>query len=323
MEPRRSMTRYALVLSAAFVGLAFVGWWGACLAGGVFLLVAGVWLTGGLRRWLAGCTPPEHWSRLARLVSVQWAGAGVTGVLAAGLVASGVLRGLEQQTPVLTAARAVLAGTTVAMTAVFWSSLVDWYVILPRLGGFGAHPAPCEAPGEQWKMTTSIWLFHRGLATLFVVFAATGGLFYLAAQVQPAGAKVGLVLLATAVGGGMAIVQRQGLYALSSAFNRSIYVGDTILVTRHGQAEGERAVRRRAYVVDVSVQGIKYKLLQGDDYVGPRFQRKGIGPTREDDEIVGMLPPEARDDEHTAVPCRAGCSGVNWYCRHNAHAYDY
>ena len=117
----------------------------------------------------------------------------------------------------------------------------------------------------------------------------------------------------------MAALNQRGLASVTNAFNQPIYVGDTILVNQPGEGEGDPMIRRRAYVVDVSVQGLKYQYLHGDEYTGPPFERKGHGPVLGGDEYRAI----ERVEKAAAVPCQNGCSCVNWYCRNNLRAYDF
>lgn len=53
-----------------------------------------------------------------------------------------------------------------------------------------------------------------------------------------------------------------------------------------GEAKGAPVVRRRAHVVDVSVQGLKHQYLHRDEYTGHRSS-KGHGPVLGRDEYRG------------------------------------
>ena len=327
------MTCYASGLAVLWLGLALTG--RADVAAGLAIIVLGTGLT--LRRayrqrldkaearrprkcpdaHLDDCEPPRHRARLDKVVLSQWLASSAGGAVSA--VGVWVAGGPPFHAGDLV--QALTVGASVALTAVFCSSLVDWYWILPRIGGIGG-PAPCEDPGgEQWKYPTAIWLFHRGAATTLVVAVIAGVPIYLIAQAHDPGTAAVLAAVAAALGGAVALINTRGIAALTHAFNQPIYVGDTIYVDHPGERENDPRVRRRAYVVDVSIQGLKYKLLVGDKYEGPAFVRKGHGPVDRDDEVRAI---EVDRPEGPAVaPCREGCSGVNWYCRCNEHAYDH
>jgi hypothetical protein len=312
------MRNYAVGLSAVLIAISGVGVWPLAAGLAAIVSAASLLLFRSYRRWMSGAPSPGHRADLDRLILRQWVATGVIGLASA---AVSVLTGA----PVLKdgagaqVAQALFGAAGIALTGVFVSSLVDWYWILPRVGGLGNHLAPCEDPGERWKYVTSIWLFHRAVATLLVVASITAVPIYLAATLDGSAAKTGLGLLGLVIGGSMAAINQRGLTTLFTAFNQSIYVGDTILVSRAGDDEGAPTRRHRAYVVDVSIQGLKYQFLDGNDFNGPRFERRGHGPVLGGDEYRAI----DRVKGPLAVPCREGRSGVNWYCRNNTHAYDY
>lgn len=318
MEPRRSMTNYAVGLAAALLAITALHIWPLAVGLASSVLLAGVALLRSYRQWMGEAAVPEHRAPLDRLVRRQWTLSGAIGLIASVVVGAIGVKTLKIDAP-LRVVQAVAGAAVVALSAVFISSLVDWYWILPRIGGLGDHPAPCEAPGERWKYPTAIWLLHRGLATGLVVASITAVPFYLAGTLGSSAVKVVLSVVGVAVGAGMAVLNQRGLASITNAFNQPIYVGDTILVNQPGEAEGAPMIRRRAYTVDISVQGIKYQYLHGDDFTGPPFERKGHGPILGGDEYRAI----ERAEGAIAVPCRGGCSGVNWYCRNNPRAYDF
>lgn len=312
------MTNYAVGLTVVLIAATGVGVWPLAVGLAAIVLLSGSALLRSYHRWMAGEPAPEHRSRLDRLVLWQWTTTASIGLACAAAVGAVASHTLDSGTA-MRVAQAFLGAGGIALTAVFISSLVDWYWILPRIGGLGNHLAPCEAPGERWKYPTAIWLFHRGVATALVVASIAAVPLYLAATLGAPETKAMLGIVGVAVGGGMAALNQRGLASLTNAFNQSIYVGDTILINQAGEGEGAPTVRRRAYVVDVSVQGLKYQFLDGEDYLGARFERKGHGPVLGGDEYRAI----ERVEGSLAVPCRNGCSGVNWYCRNNPRAYDY
>ena len=312
------MTNYAVALAVLLVAVTGVGLWPLSAGLAVIVILAGWALLRSYSRWMAGASAPEHRLPLDRLVRWQWIASSAAGLAVAVAVGAASIHVLSAGTPVR-AAQALLSAAAFAVTAVFISSLVDWYWILPRIGGLGDHLGPCEEPGERWKYPTAIWLFHRGIATALVVASIAAVPFYLAATIGSPVTKAILGVVGVAVGGGMAVLNQRGLASVTNAFNQSIYVGDTILVNQPGEGEGAASIRRRAYVVDISVQGLKYQILHGDEYTGPKFERKGHGPVLGGDEYRAI----GRAEGPVTAPCSNGCSGVNWYCRHNPRACDF
>lgn len=312
MEPRYSMAAYAVVVGAllgllAVSGAVAAATWSAL----AFLGLAGAMdLNYSLERRRKGREAPYR-ARFDRMVRMRWAGAGLGALVL--IAAVSVL----DFTPLHGAGRFVDAFAicaTIAALGVFVSSLVDWYWILPKVSGIVCL-APCEAPGkERWESPTGHWYFHRGVATLLVGGVATGICGYMAATTTDTReaaiwGAIGLAAIAAAVGD----FNREGVKALWYGFSPPIHVGDTILAELFTEGPVER---RRAYVVDVSIQGAKYKFLEDGRYRGPSFETKSDqGPIPNDD--LGAIPrPEP------IVVCGDGCTGVNWYCRHNPRAHD-
>lgn len=68
---------------------------------------------------------------------------------------------------------AVFTAALAAIRATLITALIDWYWILPRVGGI-TRLAPCEeAGGQKWARATGVWL-HRGVATFIVSGSLTG-----------------------------------------------------------------------------------------------------------------------------------------------------
>jgi hypothetical protein len=317
MEPRYSMKNYAVGLGCVLASLSVLRFWPLALGLSTVIAASGLALAVSYRHWMRRRTPPPHRLRLDRIVVREWLGAGSLGFVSA-LVAAFAGGHLVHLSAAVRVLQALVTGGAVALTAVFVSSLVDWYWILPRVGGLGDHEAPCQAPGERWKYPTAIWLLHRGVATAIVVASIAAVPFYLAGILGSPATKAILSVVGVAVGAGMAALNQKGLSSVTNAFNQPFYVGDTILINQAPEGDGALVKRRRAYVVDVSVQGVKYQYLENDRYLADGFDRKGHGPTEARSEPYSI----ARLDGPLVAPCRLSCSRVNWYCRNNPEAYD-
>jgi hypothetical protein len=79
---------------------------------------------------------------------------------------------------------------------------------------------------------------------------------------------------------------------------------------------------RSAYVMDVEVSGVSFKLLdEHGRYSGPAFKLKKSGSYG----LSDIRHHPAVDDELAPLcgmtDSRTACSGVNWYCRWNADAH--
>lgn len=318
MEPRSSMTNYAVGATVTLIAVTGLGIWPLAAGLAACILAAGLALRRSYRQWIGTAVVPAHREPLDRLVLGQWALSATAGLIVAVTVGAMGIHILKIDTP-LRVVQAIAGAASIALTAVFVSSLVDWYWILPRVGGLGDHLAPCEAPGERWKYLTAIWLLHRGLATALVVASIAAVPFFLAATLGSPVAKAVLSVVGVAVGAGMAALNQRGLASITNAFNQPIYVGDTIFVNQPSEEDGAPLRRRRAYVVDISVQGLKYQYLSGNNYIGPAFGRKGHGPVLGGDEYRAI----ERAEKAMAAPCRDSCACVNWYCRNNPRAYSF
>jgi hypothetical protein len=304
MEPRRSMTRYAAIAAIAFVMRGLTGNATAVAYGAAALMLTGVVLDAGYRISVrGGLRPiPAHRAPLDTLVRAQWVLAGAAGV------AIGVVRSAFDVAPLALPdgtlglfLHAALTAVTIGIVAIFASSMIDWYWVLPRVSGI-VRMAPCEqAGGQRWARTTGVWLFHRGVATMVVAGCLYGTFLYMGSQDD--GPNRGVWYIAATI---VATATLAFLNAASRAvwlgLNPRVQVGDRLDV--HG---------RRCHVVDVSLQGAKYVELEaGERSV---FVQKEDGSISLED--FGRF---AR--EGAATPCAGGCKRVNWYCRCNPQAYD-
>lgn len=320
MEPKRSMSAFAAVAAASLALLALAGFATAAVWASIGLLLVALALRAEYAR-LKACGRrldrgvPSHRKPLDRIVVLQWTGASAAGAL------SGVLFSKLDVAPLADAGdlvSALVVGLVVGSLGVYASSLVDWYAILPKVSGISG-PAPCECAGRgRWKYTTEVWYFHRALATALVYLVATGIPAYVG------GRSTDSALVAWSVVAGVIAVV--GGYFLRGmflagwyAFSAPVMVGDQIYVDVPDEGDGDVALRRRrAYVLDVSIQGAKYKVLRDGRYVGGRFSDKDDGNVP-NHKLAGAKAP--MDGAPPLCP-NGRCSGVNWYCRRNPAAHD-
>jgi hypothetical protein len=304
MEPRKSMTRYAGFVCAAFALRALSGGAEPVALLGVGLLILGAILDTGYRIaiWRRHKRLAQRPARRARdrWARAQWIGTGVFGV-----VVGGVFGWLDGPTVSLDDGRlndflnAASTATVIGSVAVLASALVDWFWVLPRVSGL-VRPAPCEAAGdEQWERTTGIWLWHRAVATLVVAGVVVGVPAYMGDTAGAhGGGRAAWFVAAATLGAAVASFVNAGGRALWLGFRPTTTLGDTVDI--HGRA---------CVVVDVSLQGAKYVLA--DKLPRKRFDRKDDGSFALDD--FGRYP----DLDDTAPPCRRDCVKANWYCRLN------
>lgn len=296
------MTAYAVITAVGLILLSIVGSREALSFATGCLGVTSLVLYITFRVYISRSTRevPPHRRRLERFVLPQWLGAtsvGLAAILVPVILGVGTVQASR-------AVEALVGGLVIGSLAIFLSSLVDWYWILPRVSGLNGQ-APCEVWGSQrWSRLTSVWLFHRAVATLVVCGVITGLVLYLGAGTSKdahtawtiAGGIIGAVLL---------IFNRDALIALAYSLNPPRHVGDLLKVDTQA-----------AYMVDISLQGAKYKLLEGTDFVNKPFMNKaddqvGLWELRHRGCVTGSQP-----------PCAKRCTGVNWYCRNNPDAHS-
>jgi hypothetical protein len=309
MEPKKSMTRYAIfVCAVAALRAASDGAVPVALAGVGLLLLGGILDVGyrlSIRRRddaLADRPPRRHRDRWAR---AQWISTGtfclVVGAAFAWLSAPTFHWGVSREADFVNAA---LTAATVGSVAVLASALVDWFWVLPRVAGL-VRLAPCEAAGrEKWERTTGIWLWHRAVATLVVAGVIVGVPAYMGDTAgSGGGGRAAWFVAAATLGAAVASFVNAGGRALWLAFRPTTLLGDAVDV--HG---------RNCLVVDVSLQGAKYLLM--NRLPRTAFDAKEDGSFALDD--FGRYP----DLAGRTSPCAGGCVKANWYCRLNREHGD-
>lgn len=309
MEPRYSMTAYSIaigvalmLLSARGFAVAAAGIAGGILAVGLILEVSYI-----VRRQpdrLLG-----HRKNLDRIVRAQWAGIALIGLAVAGLDAMTEVSPLSDTSALVAT---IVIGLAVAAPAVYVSSLVDWYWILPKIAGMVGQ-APCERTGgRMYAGVTKIWLFHRAAATTIVTFVLAGVPGFMATTTSDGTEGSAWVILGSALAIGFNSVNDGITQAFRYAFNPRIYVGDVIRV----RADPENAGFYDAYVADVSIHGLKYKPIADLFVSDPRFIE---GELMHNHEIE-----RTRRSPRPAPPCPgvSSCRAANWYCFRNPVAND-
>lgn len=297
------MTMYAAINTAALTLLAISGYRQT-----VALLVAllAAWAAGlefayWLRRRQDG--PPPHRARLDGVVRRQWA-ACLACVAVAIATGAQLHLGAQARTDIEFLDGAVL----VAFFSVWLSSLIDWYWILPRLAGIGGVPPCQDTHADTWNSVTQVWLYHRAIATLLFIggIAAIPGYLSLAAANHTLAVVLGVVTF-----GVPAVMSEQAaaaVKALMNGLNPSAPVGSVVRVRLLDVLT--------VYLVDVSLQGSKYKRLDRR----AEWDEKSDGPQIHNDVLASSNTSEVVRD--ACSPCSAEtCARVNWYCRYNEKAY--
>jgi hypothetical protein len=271
---------------------------------------------------------PPHRRQLDRIVL----GDGLVMLLAATLFAAVFLLGSAD--PLEGHAAVHDAAVALAPTAgVVWgSSLVDWYLILPRISGqLGARP--CRAAFEEewftfpwtWKEVTRWWYIHRVIGTLVFRLGLSAAIAAVVA------ALTGLDLLAEVIASIAMLLF--GAYAaatlargIAQAGHAKAIVGQTVKVDRRGERRRWWQPWRkleplqldgRRYVVDVALESVQ--LAEVDpreaENLPPRFEKDFDGVPLSDVNAIHQTSPKFSG-------CEGRCSGINWYCIENPRCFD-
>jgi hypothetical protein len=257
---------------------------------------------------------PAHRRALDRWAAGQWLAVAILGAGGSAAIRAAAWRPFAHVGMVFT----VLAvGWVVLWAGVYLSSVLDWYLIMPKVAGISC-PAPCERPGHQrWAGITALWCFHRGVARLLVPFVLIGCPTAVGALTASGGGRAVAFALAAALALYMAEVELEGKAAVSYGLNPRRHIGDAVLLLREDR---DSVWRVPAYLVDVSAEGGKFKYLEADGaYGGLPFEKKHD----DDEEVVTLKDLSRRRLVSDAVaPCAHACTGVNWYCWRNPLAHS-
>jgi hypothetical protein len=222
----------------------------------------------------------------------------------------GITSGIDDRATV----KAMLIIGAATLTALYASSLVDRYYILPRVsGGHWRGQMPCCDDHLRWKRVTRTWLLHRLLANLLFV---GGGAVVLTVGVTH-WVRGDEQTVATVVAAAATVLA--GFYltrtapAIAQVVNPWIQVGDTIQLAEEFNVPAE-AEFPKYYVVDVSLEGVKLR-----DLAGARLLRERSAPPRRTHDRVIDIPEISKllRSRPPGRPCtgrREGCKAVNPYC---------
>ena len=237
--------------------------------------------------------------------------------------------GLNPSGDAAATARIAIGFLAIAATAIYLSSLVDWYVILPRVSGqLGARPCRDRDPRfpfpHSWKEVTRWWYIHRIVATLAFRFLLAAAIAAVLGQFI--GAGEGTKILAGLALGVFATYFSTLGSAVFQGAQPKLLVGETVLVRprpRHQLWPPFTMVhppdlRGRQYVIDVSLEGIHLTPAaprEQPELPEPRF-------VREADRLALVNHDSARLSPQEFSGCAHRCSGINWYCIENSHCFD-
>jgi hypothetical protein len=287
----------------------------------------------------AGTPVPDHRERLDLIVSGD-----ARAALGVAIVGSALLVGSDFTPPdigVAAASPVLLAG---ACAAVYLSSLVDWYVILPRISGqLGFRPCRDENGRHPhfprtWRETTRWWYIHRIAAALFLSFGMSFAItLTIRRYVEFPG---GTFVVGSIAGAGLAAYRQAAFRAFFQAGHPTFIVGRTVRRQTAKRrplgafAVGTRKLRipgfkkdpvgplgPREYVYDIALEGVQL--------VGARERERGV-PRGADGNVSYESDPEKVLLKHigTVKPakpfagCETCCSGINWYCIENPRCFE-
>lgn len=325
-----------LGLLIAIVGVLLGGWIPPCCA-----FVALGWLLYLRHRYHgdvtgAGGFIPSHRADLDRVVLTDALVALILALLVCGAFAFDPIQPAHWHNVVGKSLQAFAIGWTL----VYASSLVDWFVILPRISGqLGFRP--CRAGEEDesfripntWREVTRWWYIHRIVAAL----AFRGGLS--AAIATAMTALTGFELLGRAIAA--TVLLAFGAYAIQTvvkglreakqvgqAGHPKGCVGQTVKVERRrdrraplGLGHGRPAlvIDGTRLVIDVALESIQLADVtdrQAEVLPTPiRFEKNVDSVPLADADAIRQAQPKFSG-------CRERCSGINWYCIENPRCFQ-
>lgn len=309
MEPRASLTTYVCVALGAIVLLSLRGFpdTATALAVGLAAFAVVLDLSYVVRRRARKVLVLPHRRYLDRIVRAQW-----LTLLVVGIGASQAIGAMEPA-PLADASTFVTApvfGLAVGVSAVYVSSLIDWYWILPKVSGIVSPPPCTQVGGKTYHGTTKIWFFHRATATAVITFILAAVPAYIAGTIENGGSERAIL---TALGAALAIgfnaANAGTVWAFRQFLNPRVAVGSYVR-TRKDIADAEP---QDAYVVDVAIQGVKCKLEA--DACGEFLDDGELMPFGEVDRV-----PINRRRKVPICPSLSDCRAANWYCLRNRNA---
>lgn len=226
---------------------------------------------------------------------------------------------LDGGIPATSAATALL----LVSGGMYWSSLVDWFWVLPRISGLHGHRSCRNDPDSgaepvDWEGVTRWWLVHRVAAAVCVALGVAGllatlaGLVARVAKADPA-AQAMVAALVLFVGTAVQIYRQHAAQAWELILHPEVKVGVAF----------EDLERGACLPVDIALEGMKVINLSAHaDRVrdailseeSPRFTSDKGDYTIPLSELI------ARRSGVAESSCR-GCTGINWYCIENPDAW--
>jgi hypothetical protein len=237
---------------------------------------------------------------------------------------------------------AILAVTGVV---ILLSSLVDWFIILPRMSGL-LGIRPCRDPDsdfprrpETWREVTRWWYIHRIIAAVVLRFGLS--LAITLALTRYIAVPHGAALVAGALVGGFASYMAAAWDAFWQAGHLTLIVGRTVerqeisRVPRSFTLSNRKLrlpfftvaipgpLQSREYVYDVALEGVQ--LARAESRERSQLPRGRNGQLLYERDPTKLVLKDIRASQpRPAEPfagCQGRCSGVNWYCIDNPRCF--
>ena len=209
----------------------------------------------------------------------------------------------------------VLLAVACGAACVYAASLIDAYIVSPRLRG-DRGKRPCqEVKDAKWRPLTQLWLLHRILAYLAVrISLAAGVVIVVVASIhKPSTAVTSAIVAVSSLVAAYLLNRATPIFI--SAINPPFYVGDKVWVVEE-YAAGEKP-QTSYYAVDVSIDGVGLLELADSNKAVDRDPSPGgdAGSARTHDRIVaiGDMGRLLRSRRVFAA-CATECQWVNKYC---------
>jgi hypothetical protein len=341
VSPEPYVRGQAFAFALFLIAAAILGPPEAALACAVIAGAASRALYSKYRRDVAtsGVDVPHHRERLDLIVAGD-----ARAAIAVGVVAAGMLLGFGVDSPDVGISPATTPLLAFGAAAVYVSSLVDWYVILPRVSGLlgvrpcrpdtGDHPA---FP-RTWRETTRWWYVHRIAAALVLSFTLSYAIaFTIDEYVSIRG---GGTVVAGAVLGGLVAYRRAAYRAFIQGGHLTMIVGRTVRrrstrrTTLFTLGRGSGALRmpgfrRRAfgplgpreYVFDVALEGVQLVRADAREKAVPRDEEGNVVYERDPTKVPLKDVDATEPAEQPFTGCERQCSGINWYCIENPRCF--
>lgn len=250
----------------------------------------------------------------------------------------------DYEQPVGDALRSASIPLLIVAATVYLSSLVDWYVILPRIGGLlGARPCRLSS-GEPptfprtWRETTRWWYMHRIVAALVLRFGLSYAVALSLSDLLSLGVETRLVASAAVVS--FSAYLKAIPAAVREAGHPRLVVGRTVrrrdthrrvlftlrikrrtlLRVPSWKREPTGTPMQREYVFDVSIEGVQ--LVP----VAPREALETVGAQAVDYERdprrIALREVDAAEPSTPFAGCENACSGISWYCIENPRCFE-